>query len=82
MRPPGNIIEALGFEDPTGVLEVKVPVLIEAFVPEAAVEAFDEDVLSGLAWCNEGKPDAVAIAKAPAFIGQGLSPSPAQAGSQ
>lgn len=43
------------------VVQAGEPVIVEAFIPEAAVEAFDEGVLGGLAGLNQFELDAVPI---------------------
>ncbi len=52
MGPDDVIVGLPGVDDRPSVDEVSEQVLVEAFVPELAVEAFDEPVLLRLAWCD------------------------------
>ena len=45
MRPNGVVVESKCFNRTLGIREADEPTLVEAFVPQAAVEAFDEAVL-------------------------------------
>ena len=48
-----------GFDEAAGFSQGGEPVLIEAFVAELAVEAFDERILCGFAWGGEVQLHAV-----------------------
>ncbi len=43
------------------VVQAGEPVIVEAFIPESAIEAFDEGVLGGLAGLNQFELDAVPV---------------------
>jgi hypothetical protein len=51
------VVAPPGFNLCSCVRQVEEPVLVQAFVPELAVEAFDEGVLDGLAGSDELNPD-------------------------
>ena len=60
MGPAVVVIEPPGPQWSGGVGEIEEPVLVEAFIAESPVEAFDEGVLGRLAEVDEVEPDAVA----------------------
>jgi hypothetical protein len=45
VRPYRIVIHSPGFNDPRRIVQADEPVLIQAFVPDLPVEAFDERVL-------------------------------------
>ena len=53
MWPAGVVIDPPGFDGFPGILQVQKPVFVEAFVPELAVEGFDEGILNRLAGVDE-----------------------------
>ena len=57
MRPAGVVIDPPGLDDLAGIVEIEEPVLVEAFIPEPPVEAFDEGVLCWLARLDEVEPN-------------------------
>ncbi len=63
MGPLGIVVEPPSLDDPTGVIEIEEPVLVEALVAKAAVEGLNEGVLARLAGLDEGQLDAVAMAE-------------------
>src|SRR6187200_1419654 len=60
MWPAAVVVETPSLDDPAGVGEIKEPVLVEAFIAEPAVEAFNEGILGRLAEVDEVEPDTVA----------------------
>lgn len=50
MRATVIVIVTPGRDQLSGVAQARKQVLVQALVPEAAVEAFDKAVLHGLAW--------------------------------
>jgi hypothetical protein len=48
MGPAVVVVEPPGLDDLAGIGEIEEPVLVEAFIPEPPVEAFDEGVLGGM----------------------------------
>ena len=60
MGPAAVVVEPPSLDDLAGIGEIEEPVLVEAFVAEPPVEAFDEGVLGRLAEVDEVEADAVA----------------------
>ena len=52
MRPVGVVVRSTFLDQPASTRQISEHVLVQAFVPEAAVQALDEAVLHGLAWCD------------------------------
>lgn len=50
MRPVGVVVDPPFFDDLTGLVEVGEQVLVEAFVAQPAVEAFNKAILHWFAW--------------------------------
>lgn len=53
VRPNGIVVESKCFNRALGIREADEPTLVEAFVPQAAVEAFDEVILCRLSRLDE-----------------------------
>ena len=56
------VIMSPGFGDPPGFGKASEPVLVQALIPEAPVEALAGAVLHGLPWLNEVVPDPALVA--------------------
>lgn len=56
------VIMSPGFGDPPGFRDAAEPVLIEAFIPEAPIEALAGSVLHGLSRLDEVVPDPTLVA--------------------
>ena len=53
MRPLRVVFDPPGFDDPPDLRHRDEPVLVQALVPEPAIEALDVGVLVRLAWPDE-----------------------------
>jgi hypothetical protein len=61
VRPTLVIIDPPCLDDRSDVIEIYKPVLVQAFVPELAVEALHETIIDRLARADELQPDSVRI---------------------
>ena len=53
VRPDLVVVNPPALDDPPSIVQAGEPMQVQALVPELAVEAFDESVLSRLARLNE-----------------------------
>ena len=61
MRTHAVVVVPPRFDGGLGIREIEKPMLVQALVPEAAVEAFDKGILFRLAWLDEGERGAMLI---------------------
>lgn len=61
MRPGVVVVDPPGFDGLASIGQADEPALVQAFVAEPPVEAFDVGVLHGLARLNEGERDAAGV---------------------
>src|SRR5678816_534196 len=61
MRTQLVVIASPRSDDHARSVETFKPMVVQAFVPEATIEAFNERVLRRLAWCDEFQLHAIAI---------------------
>lgn len=61
MWPLGVVLDAPALDDLSGLVHRDEPMLVQALVPELAVERFDVGVLHGLARANEGEHDVICV---------------------
>ncbi|HXT17002.1 MAG TPA: hypothetical protein VN706_15280 [Gemmatimonadaceae bacterium] len=61
MRPSFVVLDAPRFDGALRIGQVHERALVEAFIAESAIEAFDVTVLARLAWANEVERDAAVV---------------------
>ncbi|MPN40286.1 hypothetical protein SDC9_187822 [bioreactor metagenome] len=61
MGPLGIVFLPPVFDDLTGMAHRHEPVLVQTFIPELTVEAFDVSILLWFAWLNEAQAQSLAI---------------------
>ena len=61
VRPDGIVVQPPGFDQLFGFFQIAEPVLVQAFVPQPAVEALDVRVLDRLAGLNEVQLHSLAV---------------------